>query len=123
MRSFFSALKNEHDPEWANRRRLLTGRKRLSRRNFVRMRNALIGEHPPRQIVMAYIAKEELRRLLSAVNMGGDPHMVRRRLHTFLAWYIDSQRVPGHRHHQRPHRGLQPAREDRETLGMRVPQP
>ena len=78
------------DPEWANRRRLLTGRERLSRRNFAPMWNALIDEDPSHQIVMAYIAKEELRRLLSAVNMGGDPHLVGHRLHRFFAWCVDS---------------------------------
>jgi len=43
------------------------------------------------QILSAWIAKEELRALLSTVRVGGDPHLTRHRLHRFLAWCIDSQ--------------------------------
>jgi hypothetical protein len=32
------------------------------------------------------------------------------------------QRLRDHRHHQRPHRGLQPARQTSQTLRMRIPQ-
>jgi len=78
------------DPEWANRRRLLTGRERLSDKNFAKMWNAIIDEDPSAQILSAYIAKEELRTLLSTVRLGGDPHLTRHRLHRFLTWCIDS---------------------------------
>ncbi|RZL74969.1 MAG: ISL3 family transposase, partial [Rhodococcus sp. (in: high G+C Gram-positive bacteria)] len=78
------------DPEWANRRRLLTARERLSNRNFAKMWNAIVDEDPTAQILSAYIAKEELRTLLSTVKSGGDPHLTRHRLHRFLAWCIDS---------------------------------
>jgi len=78
------------DPEWANRRRLLTGRERLSDQNFAKMWNAIVDEDPTAQILSAYIAKEELRTLLSTVKSGGDPHLARHRLHTFLTWCIDS---------------------------------
>jgi transposase len=81
------------DPEWANRRRLLTARERLSQRNFQKMWNAIADEDPTGQILSAYIAKEELRALLSTVRVGGDPHLTRHRLHRFLSWCIDS-RVP-----------------------------
>ena len=43
------------------------------------------------QILSAWIAKEELRTLLSTVRVGGDAHLARHRLHRFLAWCIDSQ--------------------------------
>nr|WP_275580506.1 transposase [Mycobacterium riyadhense] len=43
------------------------------------------------QILSAWIAKEELRTLLSTVRLGGDPHLTRHRLHRFLSWCIDSQ--------------------------------
>ena len=43
------------------------------------------------QILSAWIAKEELRTLLSSVRTGGDPHLTRHRLHRFLTWCIDSQ--------------------------------
>lgn len=79
------------DPEWANRKRLLTGRKRLSHRNFTRMWNALIDEDPSQQILATYIGKEELRTLLSTVRVGGDPHLTRHRLHNFFAWCADSE--------------------------------
>ncbi len=78
------------DPKWANRRRLLTGRERLSDKNFAMMWNA-IDEDASAQILSAYIAKEELRTLLSTVRLGGkNPHLTRHRLHRFLAWCIDS---------------------------------
>ncbi len=73
------------DPEWANRRRLRTARERLSDKSFVRMWNAMIDEDPSDRILMAYIAKEELRRLLGTVEAGGDPHLARHRLHRFFA--------------------------------------
>jgi transposase len=78
------------DPEWANRRRLLTARERLSDKRFATMWNALVDEDPSGQILSAWIAKEELRTLLSTVQVDGDPHLTRHRLHRFLAWCIDS---------------------------------
>ncbi len=79
------------DPEWANRRRLLRGRERLSDRSFAKMWNAIIDEDDTGQILSAWIAKEELRTLLSTVRAGGDAHLTRHRLHRFLCWCIDSQ--------------------------------
>jgi len=78
------------DPEWANRRRLLTARERLSDKNFAKMWNSIVDEDPSAQILTAYIAKEELRSLLATVRVGGDPHLTRHRLYRFLAWCIDS---------------------------------
>src|ERR1700730_13107199 len=79
------------DPEWANRRRLLRGRERLSGKSFAKMWNAIIDEDDTGQILSAWIAKEELRTLLSTVRAGGDPHLTRHRLHRVLAWCIHSQ--------------------------------
>jgi transposase len=79
------------DPEWANRRRLLRARERLSDKSFAKMWNALIDADQTGQILAAWIAKEELRTLLSTVHTGGDPHLTRHRLHRFLSWCIDSQ--------------------------------
>lgn len=79
------------DPEWANRRRLLRARERLSDKSFARMWNAIVDEDQTGQILSAWIAKEELRTLLSTVRVGGDPHLTRHRLHRFLTWCIDSQ--------------------------------
>ncbi|WND56260.1 ISL3 family transposase [Mycolicibacterium vanbaalenii] len=78
------------DPQWANRRRLLRARERLSDKSFAKMWNAIVAEDPSSQILSAWIAKEELRTLLSTVRVGGDPHLTRHRLHRFLAWCIDS---------------------------------
>ena len=79
------------DPEWANRRRLLRARERLSEKSFVKMWNAITAEDDSAQILSAWIAKEELRTLLSTVHLSGDPHLTRHRLHRFLSWCIDSQ--------------------------------
>ncbi|MBV8347332.1 MAG: ISL3 family transposase [Mycolicibacterium sp.] len=79
------------DPEWANRRRLLTARERLSQSSFAKMWNRICDEDPSAQILSAWIAKEELRTLLATVRVGGDAHLTRHRLHRFLAWCIDSQ--------------------------------
>ena len=74
------------DPEWANRRRLLTAQERLSHKSFARMWNAIIDGDNSGQILSAWIAKEELRTLLATVRIGGDPHLTRHRLHRFLSW-------------------------------------
>jgi transposase len=79
------------DPEWANRRRLLRARERLSDKSFTKMWNAIVAEDDTGQILSAWIAKEELRTLLSTVCVGGDAHLTRHRLHRFLSWCIDSQ--------------------------------
>jgi len=65
-------------------------RERLSQKNFVKMWNTIYDEDPSGQILSAYIAKEELRTVLSTVRCGGDPHRTRHRLHRFLSWCIDS---------------------------------
>jgi hypothetical protein len=53
------------DPVWANRRLLLRGRERLSERALARMWNGAIDHEPTGQLLAAWIAKEELRRLLA----------------------------------------------------------
>lgn len=50
------------DPGWANRRRRLRARERLSDRCFKKMRDAIVAEYDTGQIVVsALIAKEEVR--------------------------------------------------------------
>ena len=63
----------------------------MSQKSFAKMWNKITDEDPSAQILSAWIAKEELRTLLSTVRVGGDPHLTRHRLHRFLAWCIDSQ--------------------------------
>lgn len=79
------------DPEWAHRRRLLRGRERMSDRGFARMWNEIDVQDPSAQILSAYIAKEELRTLLSTAGEGGDRHRTSHRLHRFFAWCADSK--------------------------------
>jgi transposase len=74
------------DPEWANRRRLLTGRGRLSQRSFTRMWNELIDHDPTGEILTAWIAKEELRTVLALARTSPARHVVRARLGAFYGW-------------------------------------
>lgn len=54
------------------------------------MWNALIDNDRTGQIVTAYIAKEELRRLLSAARDGSDDTEIRARLYRFYSWCADA---------------------------------
>ncbi|MEV6865954.1 ISL3 family transposase [Streptosporangium subroseum] len=78
------------DPEWANRRRLLRGRERLSERTFTRMWNDLIDHELTGQILTAWIAKEELRSLLACAREQAPRSVISHRLHRFLSWCADS---------------------------------
>jgi hypothetical protein len=73
---------------------LLTARERLLDKSFAKIWNQITTEDPSAQILSAWIAKEELRTLLSTMRLGGDPHLTRHRLHRFLSWCADS-RIPG----------------------------
>jgi len=78
------------DPAWAARRRLLRGRERLSDKQFVKMWNDLIDGDPSAAILTAWIAKEELRKLLATARTGGQRHDVAHRLHRFNSWCAQS---------------------------------
>lgn len=80
----------KQDPEWANRRRLLSARERLSDRSFAKMWNALIDHDPTGQILTAYIAKEELRQLLTCARDRADDAEIRRQLYQFYTWCADA---------------------------------
>jgi len=74
------------DPEWANRRRLLTAHERLSSHSFARMLNALIDQDDlGLQVLRAYIVKEELRALLALAGTHPDRELVSHRLWTFYS--------------------------------------
>jgi len=60
------------DPAWANRRRLLTARERLSAKAFAAMWNSLVDGDPTCQILTAWIANEELRALLALARTDAD---------------------------------------------------
>ncbi|HEY5453968.1 MAG TPA: ISL3 family transposase [Acidothermaceae bacterium] len=74
------------DPAWANRRRLLTARERLSDKGFATMWNSLIDSDPTNQILAAWIAKEELRALLALARTGPIRGDIDRRLFAFYHW-------------------------------------
>jgi transposase len=78
------------DPAWANRRRLLTAKERLTPKAFAAMWNSLIDSDPSAQILTAWIAKEELRALLSLARTGAQRDQIRERLYTFYAWCADT---------------------------------
>jgi transposase len=74
------------DPSWANRRRLLRGRERLSDKAFRRMWNDLVDHDGSGQILTAWIAKEELRALLATARRGAVRSDVAHRLTRFYSW-------------------------------------
>jgi transposase len=79
------------DPAWAARRRLLRGRERLRPEQFAKMWNDLVDADPSSRILIAWIAKEELRALLAGARTGGQRHEISARLHRFNAWCADSR--------------------------------
>ena len=79
------------DPAWANRRRLLTGKSKLTQKSFSAMWNGLIDSDPSAQILTAWIAKEELRSLLALARTGATRSEIAARLHTFYAWCAQAQ--------------------------------
>ena len=85
------------DPEWAHRRRLLTGRERLRPKAFAAMWNELLAHDPSGQILAAWIAKEELRTLLACARQQAAPHVIRARLHDFYAWCASTDIPEVHR--------------------------
>ena len=78
------------DPAWANRRRLLTARERLSAKGFTAMWNTLIDADPSGQILAAWIAKEELRTLLALARTGAARDVIAAQLYVFYAWCADT---------------------------------
>ncbi|MGW4424855.1 ISL3 family transposase [Streptosporangium sp. NPDC004631] len=78
------------DPEWANRRRLLRGRERLSERGFTRMWNDLIDHEPTGQILTVWIAREELRALPACARERAPRPVISQRLFRFLYWCAGS---------------------------------
>ncbi len=88
----------KRDPEWANRRRLLTGHERLSCRSFTRMWNQLIDAGDPGlEILLAYAVKENLRQLLALAGTDPDRAQIRDRLWAFYALAAASRSPEVHR--------------------------
>jgi transposase len=78
------------DPIWAKRTRLLRGYERLSPEAFTKMWNGLIEGDSSGQILTAWIAKEELRKLLALAKTGGVRHDIAHRLFRFNSWCAGS---------------------------------
>jgi transposase len=75
------------DGEWDVRNLLTRNHENLSPRRFARMWNTLIDLGPPgEQILAAWIAKEELRKLLALARNGPDRHRISQRLFAFYDW-------------------------------------
>jgi transposase len=74
------------DPAWANRRRLLRGRERLSDRAFTRMWDQITAHEPTGQLLAAWIAKEELRCLLALARTRPGRSDVSTQLFRFYDW-------------------------------------
>ena len=81
------------DPIWAKRTRLLRGDERLSPEAFTKMWNGLVQGDPSGQILTAWIAKEQLRKLLALAKTAGVRHDVAHRLFQFNSWCAGS-RIP-----------------------------
>ena len=84
------------DPEWVNRRRLLTARERLSHRTFAKMWNGCMDADPTNSILVAYIIKEELRDLLALHGTDADRSVISHRLWRFYRWCADSDLPQAH---------------------------
>jgi len=82
------------DPEWANRRRLLTAAERLRPEQFTRMWNAVADGDPTGQITAAYIAKEHLRALLGLARRHPTRDMISNARYRFGAWCALFANVP-----------------------------
>ncbi|MCB0949642.1 MAG: ISL3 family transposase [Mycobacterium sp.] len=68
------------DVEWINRRRLLRGAERLTEQQRINLFAKLLAADPNEDIAAAWIAKEQLRELLSCAERGG----LRYEIHTAL---------------------------------------
>lgn len=82
------------DPEWANRRRLLTARERLTPERFDKMWNACTEGDPTGQILAAYSAKEKLRDLLALAKTHPTRSQISHAKYRFLAWCADHAHIP-----------------------------
>ncbi|MGH3303150.1 MAG: ISL3 family transposase [Streptosporangiaceae bacterium] len=71
------------DPAWANRRRLLRGRERLSDQAYDRMWAEILEKETTGQLLTAWIAKEELRYLLALARTAAARSEISNRLYAF----------------------------------------
>jgi len=74
------------DPAWANRRRLLRARERLTQQQFTRMRDEILAREATGELLAAWIAKEELRYLLALARTHAPRSEISGRLFAFYDW-------------------------------------
>ena len=74
------------DPAWANQRRLLRGRERLTEQQFTRMWEEILAKETTGQLLAAWIAKEELRFLLALARTRPPRSEISDRLFAFYDW-------------------------------------
>jgi transposase len=74
------------DPAWANRRRLLRGRERLTELQFTRMWDEILAKETTGQLLATWIAKEELRYLLALARTHAPRSEISNRLFAFYDW-------------------------------------
>jgi transposase len=74
------------DPAWANRRRLLRGRERLSDQAYARMWTEILAQEATGELLATWIAKEELRFLLALARTHAARPEISDRLFAFYDW-------------------------------------
>jgi transposase len=74
------------DPAWANRRRLLRARERLTAQQFNRMWEEILSQEATGELLATWIAKEELRYLLSLARQHAPRSEISNRLFAFYDW-------------------------------------
>jgi transposase len=74
------------DPAWANRRRLLRGRERLTDQQYTRMWEEILAQEATGELLATWIAKEELRYLLALARTQPARSEVSSRLFAFYDW-------------------------------------
>ena len=79
-------LGTSKDPAWANRRRLLRGRERLSDQQYTRMWEEILAQEQTGELLATWIAKEELRYLLALARSHPARSEVSNRLFAFCDW-------------------------------------
>jgi transposase len=74
------------EPAWANRRRLLRARERLTTGQFNRMWEEILTQEATGELLATWIAKEELRYLLSLARQRAPRSEISNRLFAFYDW-------------------------------------
>ena len=85
-RQVFGRRGTSKDPAWAIRRRLLRARERLTTEQFNRMWEEILTQEATGELLAAWIAKEELRYLLSLARQHALPSEISNRLFAFYDW-------------------------------------